>query len=599
MSRFNARASFFFDGNIHVVLWPKTRYHTIHMVQFNEEGQEKRVAKLRQKEEESLIRLLSGKYGIPYVDLAGTPINNKAIGVISEDDARGGLLGAFRLNKKTLSVAIFSPNNARTRSVLEDLEQRGYVLELYMTTRAQLEKIWDRYKDISFSQKTEAGVLDISKATLSDIVDHVKTMRDIKTLLDNLISTKEAHRVSKVLKMVVAGAYALDASDVHLEAQEEQARVRYRLDGVLQDVTFIDPRTYRLLLARIKLLSGLKLNIESHTQDGRFSVKFDALELQVRTSLLPGSFGENVVLRVLNPESITLPLEELGLEPGLLEVMSREIKKPNGMILTTGPTGSGKTTTLYAFLRTIYDPEVKIITIEDPVEYHLPGISQTQADKNSNYTFLNGLRAALRQDPDIIMIGEIRDSETARIAVNASLTGHLVFSTLHTNNAGGAIPRLIDLGVNPKVIGSALLVSMAQRLVRRLCAECKKQYTASERERRIIEEAAKDIKKKKGEAPRWDGVLWKSPGCALCNNTGYKGRIGLYEAILTDENVERLITENPSERELFRAAEKQGILSMKEDGIMKMIEGITSFAELERVVDVEGVFDKKMRHTSL
>lgn len=558
------------------------------MVQFQDEQQQKKLNALRRKEEESLVQLLSEKYGIPYLDAESTPISNTAVGIVKEDLAREALIAPFNIEKKRLSVAIFSPNNERTTAALDSLSRAGYELTLYMTPRAGLEHIWERYKDISFSQSTEKGVLDVSKASLAELSENTKTVADVQKFIAQLLTQKGTHRVSKLLEVIIAGAFSLDASDIHLEAQEEQARLRYRLDGVLQDITNIDSNTYKLLLARVKLLSGLKLNIEADTQDGRFSVKLEETELQIRTSLLPSSFGEDAVLRLLNPESITVSLEELGMNERLLEVVLKEVAKPNGMILTTGPTGSGKTTTLYAFLRKIYDPEIKIITIEDPVEYHLKGIAQTQVDAESNYTFLGGLRSALRQDPDVIMVGEIRDTETAKIAINAALTGHLVLSTLHTNNAAGAIPRLIDLGVNPKVISSALLVSMAQRLVRKLCENCKKSYTPTADERKNIEKIVNGAEEKIGPTPIPD-TLWQAGGCAVCNNTGYKGRVGVYEAVMIDSAIEPLITQNPSEREIARAALPQKILNMREDGIMKVINGTTSLEELRRVVDLEEV----------
>ena len=385
---------------------------------------------------------------------------------------------------------------------------------------------------------------------------------------------------------MLAGAIAIKASDIHIEPEEVNVRLRYRLDGVLHDIAMIDHKTYKLALSRLKLLSGLKLNVSADTQDGRFSIKLGDVDIEIRTSILPSAYGEGIVMRILNPESIKVTLDQLGIEPTLLEILLREITKPNGMILTTGPTGSGKTTTLYAFLRKIYSPEIKVVTIEDPIEYHLAGISQTQVNEGSNYTFLSGLRAALRQDPDVIMVGEIRDSETAQIAINASLTGHLVLSTLHTNNAAGTIPRLIDLKVNPKVIGSALSVSIAQRLLRRLCSSCKTESTPTEEERATIGRILKGVMQKKGAVPEI-GNLSIAKGCVVCNGSGYKGRVGIYEAILIDEAIEKLIAENPSEREIKEAAIPQGILDMREDGIVKILAGMTSFEELSRTIDLD------------
>ncbi|MDO8518187.1 MAG: GspE/PulE family protein, partial [bacterium] len=310
-------------------------------------------------------------------------------------------------------------------------------------------------------------------------------------------------------------------------------------------------------------------------------------EIELRTSILPGNYAETLVLRILNPKSIAVPLEELGLEPKLRARIEKEITKPNGMILTTGPTGSGKTTTLYAFMRKITSPGSKIITIEDPVEYHLQGIVQTQVDKK-NYTFAAGLRSALRQDPDIIMVGEIRDAEVAEVAINAALTGHLVFSTLHTNDAAGSFPRLIDLGISEKVLSSAVSIALAQRLVRKLCPACKKERPATAQEQALIDRYSKDIVDRTLIAENTKTVSDAKPeGCPQCHGRGYKGRIGIFEAIFMDRAIEEILRSKPSEREIAEAAKPQAIPTMQQDGIIKVLRGITSLEELQRVVDLE------------
>ncbi|MDE1967227.1 MAG: type II/IV secretion system protein, partial [Patescibacteria group bacterium] len=377
---------------------------------------------------------------------------------------------------------------------------------------------------------------------------------------------------------------AVDASDIHLEPEETYIRLRYRLDGVLQEVIRFDAETYALLLSRIKLISGMKLNVKKDSQDGRFSIKLASGEIEVRVSVLPGAYNESIVMRLLNPKSISVPLEELGINPKLLDILNKEMNRPDGMILTTGPTGSGKTTTLYAFIKRIHTPQVKIITIEDPIEYHLPGIVQTQVN-DKGYTFLEGLRAAVRQDPDIIMVGEIRDNETAEMAVNSALTGHLVFSTLHTNDAAGTFPRLIDLGVNSKVITSAIRVAMAQRLARRLCQFCKKESPIEGEAKKEVDAVLASIEDK-SLIPASTDKMWVSVGCDKCNGTGYKGRIGIYEAVLTDQKIEDAVEKNPSEREIWAAAKGQGILTMKQDGVLKVLQAITSLDELERVISL-------------
>jgi type II secretory ATPase GspE/PulE/Tfp pilus assembly ATPase PilB-like protein len=439
---------------------------------------------------------------------------------------------------------------------------------------------------MSFSFETKSGALDISNEQITDFLAQVRSLADITTLIKETLAMKKGYRISRILEIILAGAIATGASDVHLEPEENYVRLRYRLDGVLTDILDFDTETFKLLLSRIKLISSLKLNVND-AQDGRFSIKLDNSEIEVRTSLLPGAYDASIVLRVLNPMAISVPLEELGIHPKLLKILLHEISKPNGMILNTGPTGSGKTTTLYAFLKKVHVPGVKIITIENPIEYHLPGIVQTQTDDKKNYTFLEGLRSALRQDPDIIMVGEIRDDETAEIAVDSALTGHLVFSTLHTNNAAGTFPRLIDLKVNPKILSSAINIAMAQRLVRTLCTECKHVDTPTADEKKIIDETLAAITDKSYlEGVKTDQV-YRAKGCVVCNNSGYKGRIGIYEAITMDEQIESVIKDNPSEREIRKAAEHQNMLTLKQDGVLKVLAGVTTLEELERTVDIE------------
>ena len=414
----------------------------------------------------------------------------------------------------------------------------------------------------------------------------VSTLPDIKKMIEEVLELKRAYRISRILEIILAGGLSLKASDIHLEPEESKIRLRYRLDGVLTDVLFFDKETYDLLLSRIKLVSELKLNVREKAQDGRFSIKLSRIEIEIRTSLLPGPYGESVVLRILNPDAIGVEFEKLGIHPKLLELLNKEIKKPNGMILTTGPTGSGKTTTLYAFLKKVYTPDIKVITIENPIEYHLEGVVQTQTDPDKGYTFAEGLRSALRQDPDVIMVGEIRDGETATTAVNAALTGHLVLSTLHTNNAAGAFPRLLDLGVNSKVISSALNVSIAQRLVRVLCSECKKEKTPEGREKEIIDRISGGITDPSYLAGVQREKIWAPVGCPKCGFLGYKGRIGVFEAILIDSEIEKAVIENPSERDIRAAAEHQKMLTLPQDGVLKVFNGVTSLEELERVVDL-------------
>ncbi|MBI2053406.1 MAG: type II/IV secretion system protein, partial [Candidatus Sungbacteria bacterium] len=377
-----------------------------------------------------------------------------------------------------------------------------------------------------------------------------------------------------------------DASDIHIEPQAKSVRVRFRLDGTLHDIAELPPKLYIFLLSRIKLISELKLNVHDRAQDGRFTIKSDETTVEVRTSILPGPDGENIVMRILNPKSIEVTIADLGMQPWIVTLMEKELSRPNGLILTTGPTGSGKTTTLYTFLRAVHDPGIKVITIEDPIEYHLTGIEQTQVDQDKGYDFANGLRAIVRQDPDVILVGEIRDMETAETAMHAALTGHLVFSTLHTNDAAGTIPRLIDLGVRSTIIAPAINVAMAQRLVRKLCVSCR---VRAEKTDAIYETLRKEFALFPQVTPappetQWTVFTAKKGGCDTCGGIGYKGRTGVYEVILIDDKMEELILGAASEPEIKKQAIAQGQITMRQDGLLKIAAGITDMEELEHTV---------------
>lgn len=557
---------------------------------FNEEKQEKKIAELHLQEAEELAQVLANRYGLPYIDLSKVSINTDALRIVSQTEAEAAKIATFKLIGRTLHMAILSPNNPKVKELVDDLTQKNYDVVMYLVSETSLERAWGFYAEISKSSEAEAGLIDISNDRITHFLDTIKTLPDLKAALETeTTKSTRSGGISGTLELLLSGALITKASDIHLEPEEETIRMRYRLDGVLQDITDLDEKIYRQVLSRIKLISGLKLNVKQSAQDGRFSIKASNEEIEIRTSVIPGAYGESIVMRVLDPKGINVSFEQLGIEAELFKVFDRQIHKPDGLVLLTGPTGSGKTTTLYSFLRRVNSSENKIITIEDPIEYHLEGINQTQVNAKKGYTFLSGLRAALRQDPDIIMVGEIRDAETAKIAINSALTGHLVFSTLHTNNAAGAIPRLIDLGVNPKIISSALTLSIAQRLVRKLCPNCHLEQDATPEEAKLITEVLEDVKQKKPDVNlTFTGKLPtpKEGGCPTCNHTGFKGRQGIFEAIVMDEAIAKVVMENPSERDITIAARPQGILSMREDGIVNVVKGVTSLPELSRVIDI-------------
>jgi len=562
------------------------------MLTFDEDRSSKRVDELHDKEAEGLAQMLSRNYRLPYIDLTKVSISTDALRLVEEVEARAGGLAPFRLVGRVVDVAILTPNNPKIAEIVSDLENKRFTANLFLASQNSLDRAWERYPEIGRGGASDAGVISISDEAIATYTAQFKTIVDVKKTVDEeIVKSLKAGGVSTILEVILSGAIATSASDIHIEPEEGTIRLRYRLDGVLHDVASIDQRLFKQIVSRLKLVSGMKLNLTQTAQDGRFSIKVKGTEMEIRSSILPSAYGESVVMRVLNPESIQVTFDNLGVDDELYKIFEKEITRPNGMILLTGPTGSGKTTTLYSFLRKVNSTESKIITIEDPIEYHLEGINQTQVNRTKGYTFLSGLRAGLRQDPDIIMVGEIRDSETAKIAVNASLTGHLVFSTLHTNNAAGAIPRLIDLGVNAKILTSALSLPIAQRLVRKLCNACKKEDAPTAEEKTLIDNVVATIKKKKPALvlPVGDKV-WRPVGCDKCNQTGYKGRCGVFEAIIMDEAIAKVTIENPSEREIKIAAIPQGILDMRQDGVVKILNGITDMTELGRVVDLTEEF---------
>lgn len=553
------------------------------MANFNESKQEERLHELRAREEEELAEVLSHKYNVDYTDLTSKSIDTDALGLIPEADARSAEVAAFHKANKVIFVAMRAPERPDSLQQVERVERLGYQVRKFIVSKASLDHAWDRYHDISFATQTEAGVLTLSNDTIQEMLQRVHTLQDVQNEIAQNTGSKDAHRISRMLEILMAGALSLGASDIHLEPEDADVRMRYRLDGVLVEVTKFDIPTYALISARIKLLSGLKLNIKNMAQDGRFSIAIGGKEIEIRTSVLPGAYAETIVMRILDPSTIALSMDLLGFDKYLMDIFNHEIAKPNGMILNTGPTGSGKTTTLYAFLRQVHTPDIKIITIEDPIEYHLPGVVQTQVSKD--YSFAQGLRSTLRQDPDIIMVGEIRDAEVAATAVHASLTGHLVFSTLHTNDAAGTFPRLIDMGVSADILGAAVTTAMAQRLVRRLCPHCRQATPLDGESKAMINRLLTNIPHA-DELPTNRDTMWIPKGCPKCGGLGYKGRIAVVEVILMDREIEDCVRHTSSEREIWAAAKHQNIRRMAQDGAVKVLQGVTSLEELSRVVDL-------------
>ncbi len=433
------------------------------------------------------------------------------------------------------------------------------------------------------------GAVEIPKDIIKNIKDSATNLSDFGKKIDEYAS----QNTTNLLDVVLFGAINLESSDIHIEPQSDHIKLRIRIDGILHDVISFQQDIYQHLLSRLKLLSKIKLNINDKPQDGRFTITIEKAPIEIRTSTLPAEYGESIVMRILNPKNL-MQLETLGLRKDIHDIFEQEIKRPNGMIVVTGPTGSGKTTTLYAFLMKVQNPEIKIITIEDPIEYHIQGVSQTQVAPEKGYTFSEGLKSIVRQDPDIILVGEIRDSQTAKIALQASLTGHLVFSTLHTNDAAGTIPRLVDLGASESSIASAIKMIVSERLIRKVCKKCAVAKKPSAEDlaeiKKGLHHIPKTLTKNIGLAEDLDNIKTmqiSKKGCVACNFIGYKGRKGIFEVFLIDDQMEKFILTNPPVSSIKELLVKNGMITIYQSGLIEVVLGETTLEEVKKVVGEE------------
>jgi type II secretory ATPase GspE/PulE/Tfp pilus assembly ATPase PilB-like protein len=552
--------------------------------------------KMHEESEEEQAAQLAAELGLAYVDLNIFPVSSEDMRTVSERDSKKYNLAIFQRTGKEYRVGITNPADQETLSYIEKLKnENGWIVHLYVISNSSLKKIWKRYEEIPFLENLESMQIILKGKDLEDFEKEFGSLLDLRKRIREIPTTQ-------IISIIMAGAVKMKASDVHFEPQETEARMRFRIDGILQDIGNFPMDTYHFILSRIKMMGKMKINIRDIAQDGHFSVDIDNGKINVRTSIIPGNHGESIVMRLLSQADIMLSVEELGLRGLAYERVQKEAEKPNGMILTTGPTGSGKTTTLYALINKLNVPGVKIITIEDPIEYEVKNISQTQVQKERGYTFAEGLRAIVRQDPDVILVGEIRDDETADISVNAALTGHLVLSTLHTNNAPASVPRLIELGIKPTLIAPSVNAFIAQRLVRKLCTHCREEYVPA---RETIDSIKKILSiispKAKLEIPKTVEKLYRPVGCDKCHGIGFKGRIGIFEVLTITESIEKLILEMGSEREITQAALEDGMITMAQDGILKAIEGLTSMDEVWHVTGqtdfLEDIYEKLMEQT--
>jgi type IV pilus assembly protein PilB len=524
--------------------------------------------------EELLYKTAANYFNLPFLDLEDRLIAPDILFLISEPIAQTHGVIAFAKEAEKLKLATLDPEDLEIFEFIK--KKTNLEVEVYLTTPSSLSNALKQYRKglkMEFKELEEKPIGKIrEEKNLEELSQRLPVVRIVNTLLEYAIFE--------------------GASDIHIEPEEKNIIVRYRIDGILREVMTLPKTIQAGIIARIKVLSNLKLDEHRLPQDGRFKMATAFYKVSFRVSIIPVFDGEKVVMRLLMESGEMLSLEQLGFRPKPLEIVKRNIKKPHGMILVTGPTGSGKTTTLYSVLAILNKPEVNITTIEDPIEYRMPHINQSQVSSKIGFTFANGLRSLLRQDPDIIMVGEIRDSETAGIAVNAAMTGHLVLSTLHTNDTVTALPRLLDMGILPFLIASTTNLIMAQRLVRKICSHCKTSYNL---DKQAFEELEKqfDLKtllntliQEKIVSKEQDFrslLFYRGKGCKRCNNEGYKGRIGIYEILEVTKEIGELIMVRATADQLKEGAKKQKMTTMLEDGFMKVVSGITTIEEVLRV----------------
>jgi len=519
--------------------------------------------------EADLVQAKAEFYNVPFVSLAETPSSPEALDLVPKAIAETNNLVPLSLDKKKkeLSLAMADPLNLETIEFIE--KKTGFKVKPFMAVPSEIKA--------AFVERYGSGLATEVSAALKEVSPEVKTQAvDIRKIGEVI---REAP-IAKIVSTILEFAVRLRASDIHLEPQEDRTRVRYRIDGILHEKLVLPKKVHEALVSRIKILSGMKIDEKRVPQDGRFNFRADENEVDLRVSSLPTVHGEKIVMRLLRKSGGVPSLPELGLRGRALANLEDAILRPHGIIIVCGPTGSGKTTTLYSVLSKINTTRVNIVTLEDPVEYQIPGVNQVQVNPQAGLTFASGLRAFLRQDPNIILVGEIRDIETADLAIQASLTGHLVFSTLHTNSAAGALPRLLDMRAEPFLLASSMTAIVAQRICRRICPNCKKEYQPPIE---VIEDIKNVLGNLLSKEKEKELKLFKGEGCSECNNTGYFGRIGIFEVLPVTEKISRLILERAPASEIEKQAIEEGMITMKQDGYLKAVEGITTIEEVLRV----------------
>lgn len=557
---------------------PQTAVKSSLSTQTVEEKLSEKMTEVRLLELEAIAKEEADGLHIGYVTLKGFAISPEALTLIPLPQATALKVVCFLFTGPELRVGAVNPSSEEVKELVFQLGERHKThAELYKISEHSFEHAIKLYEALPKIKPIIKGVR-ITDEELNRYRASAKDFASIQKLLKNASTTD-------VVAIVIAAALEQNSSDIHIEAEERGVAVRLRIDGVLQDVATLPVESWKKIVSRIKLIADLKLNVTDRPQDGRFTIFLAAEQVDVRTSTLPTAYGESVVMRLLRSSGVQLDFAALGLRPNILKKLTAEIEKPHGMIMTTGPTGSGKTTTLYSMLQRLNKPDVKIITLEDPIEYHLKGINQSQIDHAKEYTFAKGLRSMLRQDPDIVMVGEIRDLETAEIAIQAALTGHLMLSTIHTNDAAGAIPRFLSMGVKPYLLAPALNAIIGQRLVRKIHQACKEPLTLDPETFERVKKILADIPPNADENVSLDSLtFFQGRGCPKCNGNGYKGRLGVYELLTMNPEMEKAVLgDSVSEYQMRDIGRNQGMVTMVQDGLLKAMEGITTVEEVFRV----------------
>jgi len=507
-----------------------------------------------------LINYYQYELNVPYVDLSKYVIDPKLLELLPKEFLRSHHIFPLAKNGEILKIVVEDPLDIM---LIDEIKLKsGHRVDVAVAFGQEIVQALDRSFGSESSVQELINNTDMSQFSSGDEIE-----------VSRLQSMAEEAPIVKLIDLLIMQALHDRASDIHIEPEESSLKVRFRIDGVLHENVDLPKHLQPAVISRTKIMSDMNIAEKRVPQDGRFKVFMEGGPVDVRVSTFPTIYGENIVMRLLQAQSILLSLEDVGLQKKLLERYKTLIEKPHGVILVTGPTGSGKTTTLYSVLNTLNSPEKNIITVEDPVEYRLPGIRQSQVNPKAGLTFAAGLRSILRQDPDIILVGEIRDFETMEIAIHAALTGHLVFSTLHTNDAPGSVTRMIDMGVQPYLIVSTVIGILAQRLVRTICPKCKEPYKIDPK---TLKELSSSFKEK-------EITVYKGKGCDNCRHTGYKGRIGIFELMILSENIRQAIVNKASAQELMKIARTEGMQTLQEDGLEKVLAGVTTIEEVLRV----------------